>query len=103
MSMPHECRCGVCGREMGGPSLRAIQVESVTTKMRIAYDPHYKTIWHEDCAVSPPGIMREAKLEDSRTLMECLACKRVAYYPVGGTGSICVEIVNQSPNGDTSK
>ena len=66
--------------------------------MKITYQPSpAKCIWHSDCEHdNRSSPMRPAKHEPGRTLMECTACGKQGYYPVGGVGGLTVEEV--TPN-----
>ncbi len=58
--------------------------------MIISFEPQFRALWHIDCEPRS-GVMRVVHDEETRSLLECLTCKRQGYYPVGGVGQICVE------------
>lgn len=54
-----------------------------------------RCLWHSDCENHFGGIMKEIRHEEDKTLMECLHCGKKGYYPKGGIGRICVEIITE--------
>jgi transcription elongation factor Elf1 len=65
-------------------------------RMRIAFQPQGRCLWHEDCAKVSSGVMHEVEREESRSLLECLNCGQRGYYPKGAVGSVCVDVVTSS-------
>lgn len=49
--------------------------------------------WHTNCPKSPSGIMAAVAHEPERSLIECMHCGQRGYYPVGGLGVVCAEVV----------
>lgn len=53
--------------------------------------------WHMGCEKERTGIMKAVSREETRSVIECLACGKKGYYPVGGAGSVCSPEIE--PNG----
>lgn len=59
--------------------------------MKVNLSRYPTCFWHIDCDKSNhAGILKEVKREEEHSLMECLDCGKLGYYPVGGSG--CIEI-----------
>lgn len=60
--------------------------------MLITYQLYGRCMWHSDCIPGRGnGIMKLFKREKEHDLMECLHCRKMGYYPVGGCGEIKVD------------
>jgi len=63
--------------------------------MKISYELYGKSFFHTDCIPGKDnGIIKPIKHEQDRSLLKCLDCKKIGYYPVGKIGEI--EVIEQN-------
>ena len=62
--------------------------------MNISFQSFPNGLWHKDCDFqNRSSPMLEVSREESRTLLECAACGKRGYFPVGGVGCVKVDEV----------
>ena len=67
---------------------------SMAEKMKITWQREGNCLWHSDCEAYPKnsGIMIRIREEEKATLMKCGNCGKMGRYPVGGIGTVCVDV-----------